>query len=223
MSKFGGILKIGGIVAAVVAAGILIGWLGSKGNTPVRPLENPPTPQPTSGSSVAPILRTNPYAPPEIGRAPGRRPRNLAAVPAQPGSVLTNWEDRVDSILASEGEEAAKALEMLALFPQLPTDAQVEVAQHLSNLVADEDYAPLGALLANPSLAEDVLDVLMADVLNRPNAVKLPLLLEVARNGEHPKASEAKDLLELFLEEDYGTDWNQWQSSLQQWLLANPE
>ena len=56
-----------------------------------------------------------------------------------------------------------------------------------------------------------------------PNAVKLPLLLEVARTPQHPKAEEAKDLLELYLEEDYGADWNKWQANMEQWIKDNPE
>jgi len=55
-------------------------------------------------------------------------------------------------------------------------------------------------------LPETVLDVLMADALNRPNGVKLPLLLEVAQNPDNAKAGEAKDLLELYLDGDYGSD-----------------
>ncbi len=61
------------------------------------------------------------------------------------------------------------------------------------------------------------------DVLNRPNSVKLPLLLDLARDPQHPKASEAKDILELFLEEDYGNDWTKWQAKLDQWLKDNPD
>ena len=63
----------------------------------------------------------------------------------------------------------------------------------------------------------------MADALNRPNSVKLPVLLQVAQESDNPKASEAKDLLELYLDEDYGTDWNQWQTKLQAWLKDNPD
>jgi len=72
-------------------------------------------------------------------------------------------------------------------------------------------------------MSEAVLDVLLADALNRPNSLKLPLLLEVARQPDHPKAGEAKDLLELFLEEDHGKDWGQWQAKLEQWLKDNPD
>ena len=83
--------------------------------------------------------------------------------------------------------------------------------------------APLGKLLTDSKLPEEVLDVLIVDVLNRPNSLKLPLLLEVARDTQHPKAAEAKDLLELYLEEDYGSDWNKWQAKMEQWLKENPD
>jgi hypothetical protein len=112
---------------------------------------------------------------------------------------------------------------MLEMFPKLAPDAQEEVAHHLSNLTPDEDYAPVANLLTNSSLSESVLDVFMEDVVNRPNAVKLPLLLEVAQNPQHPGAQEAKDVLELFLEEDYGTDWTKWQAKMQDWLKENPD
>ena len=48
------------------------------------------------------------------------------------------------------------------------------------------------------ALPEDILDVLLEDVLNRPNTIKLPMLLEVARDPQNPKSAEAKDVLELF-------------------------
>jgi hypothetical protein len=146
-----------------------------------------------------------------------------AATP-QPANLITNWEDRVEQILGNDDtDEAQKAKQMLQIFPHLPEDGQVEVAQHLSNLVSDEDYAGLAALTADASLPEPVLDVLLSDVLNRPNSLKLPLLLDIAKSEQHSKAAEAKDLLELFLEEDYGQDWNKWQASLQQWLQDNPD
>lgn len=77
--------------------------------------------------------------------------------------------------------------------------------------------------LTNADLPENVLDVLLDDVLNRPNSLKLPALLEVARSAQHPKAAEAKDFLELFLEEDYGADWDKWQAGMEQWLKENPD
>jgi hypothetical protein len=112
---------------------------------------------------------------------------------------------------------------MATLLPNLPEDGQVEVAQHLSNLVSDEDYGTISGFLTNSALPEAVLDVFMADSLNRPNSVKLPLLLDVAREKENPKSTEAREILELFLEEDYGDDWAKWQSKVQEWVANNPD
>jgi RecJ-like exonuclease len=90
-------------------------------------------------------------------------------------------------------------------------------------LLPNEEYAPLGRYLADPKTPAGVLAVLMADVLNRPNALKLPLLLEVARNPDHAKAADAKNVLELYFEHDYGADWNAWQARMQDWLKNNPD
>jgi hypothetical protein len=65
--------------------------------------------------------------------------------------------------------------------------------------------------------------VLLADVLNRPGTLKLPMLLDIARQSDHPKAGEARELLELFLEEDHGKDWAGWETKMQQWLKDNPD
>lgn len=137
-------------------------------------------------------------------------------------NYMTNWEDKLDAILTSEKPDPEKAKEMIEMFPHLSPDAQEEIAHHISNLTPDENYS-LGQFLTNSALPEAVLDVFTEDVLNRPNAIKLPLLLDVARDPQHPKAGEAKDILELFLEEDFGTDWTKWQAKLGQWLKDNPD
>jgi hypothetical protein len=138
-------------------------------------------------------------------------------------NVVTNWEDKLDEILSSEKEDNEKARQMAEIFPSLPQEGQVEAAQHLSNLVPDEEYASVEQYLTNSAYSEDVLDVFMSDVLNRPNSIKLPALLAVARDSQNPKSGEAKDLLELFLEEDHGTDWNAWQNQIDRWLKDNPD
>jgi hypothetical protein len=208
-----------------VAVGILVGWWGSIGSAPkIQPAVEVLPPVETSPGIHPPAAVPRPPAPRETAVKPN------AAMPAAnvaPAAAVTNlvadWEDKVDEILSSEIDDTNKVKQLFEMFPRLPEDGQIEVAQHLSNLVPDENYAPLGKLLENAKLPEDVLDVLMADALNRPNSVKLPTLLEVAQNSDNPKAGEAKDLLELYLDDDYGTDWNQWRQKLQAWLKENPD
>jgi hypothetical protein len=213
-----------GIIAAVIAAGALLGWLASR-----RPgTQNSPDPQPTVRSPgdphPPPILGTPGGAKPGINPKPSPgHPTGASPTEVSSAGSETNWEDKLEVILNSEGEDTNKVKQLFAMFPRLPEDGQTEVAQHLSNLVEDDDYAPLGQLLKNARLPESVLDVLMGDLLNRPNAIKLPMFLDLARTPDHAEAGESKDLLELYLDEDYGTDWPKWEQKLKEWLKENPD
>jgi len=222
MSRFVRLLKFGGIIAGVVVVGILLGWLGSGGLRSGSRAPAAVSPLATSAKPgvAAPSAASNSSALP-AGR-PAEIPLSVTETTTT-ANLITDWEDKIDQILTSEIPEADKAKKMLEMFPRLPEDGQVEVAQHLSNLVSDQDYPSLERLLTNSALPESVLEVLLGDALNRPNGLKLPALLEVARDAQNPKAGEAKDILQLFLEEDYGTDWNTWQAKVDQWLKENPD
>jgi hypothetical protein len=211
-------LGILGLIAAVVVVGVALGWLMTR-RIEVATQTPPATPETTATSTGEAVV-------PAKARVVVSGPSANQATLAQAGpdtNAVAEWESRLDEILSADTDETQKAKQMLAILPSLPEAGQVEAAQHLSNLLPDAEYAPLGKLLTEPKTPEAVLDVLMVDALNRPNSIKLPLLLEMARVPQHPKATEAKDLLELYLEEDYGTDWNKWQAKMQQWLKDNPD
>lgn len=220
MNKFATVLKTAGVIAGVILIGILVGWWGSsrRGSGSVDSVPVPKPIESAAPTSVPPPAKALAIRPPDAAKA-----ASAVAVATTPANLITNWEDRLDQVLGSDGEESAKAKELLDMFPRLPPAGQEEVAQHISNLTADKDYAPLGQYLTNYTLPGPVLDVLMQDLLNRPNSLKLPLLLDIARETQHPGSSEAKDLLELYLEDNYGNDWNKWQDKLQQWLKENPD
>jgi hypothetical protein len=229
MSKFSQILKVAVIVVGVVVLGVVVGLLMTRSTQPsIKP------PEPDQKRSVAEegteqtsMTETNRFTERRVEPVPVPpiNPPTNTVVAAARTNLITDWEDRLNGILGSTAEdEAAKAKQLMAMFPRLPEDGQVEVAQHLANLTDDKDFAPLGAYLVDPATPETVVDVLMADLLNRPNAVKLPLLLGVAQScPDHKTAEEAKEVLALFLDEDYGTDWAVWQTKLQKWLADNPD
>jgi hypothetical protein len=228
MQKLSKVLVGIAVIAGIIIAGSLLGLWGSRGTPPSTvqlPVEPVPPPEPASTPSAPLASRPPEPPPPAMATNPGPLNPDLAQTepPANPGNLITNWEDRVDQILSSDGDDTNKVNQMFAMFPRLPKDGQVEVAQHLSNLVPDEGYAPLGQMLEDAKLPQDVLDVLMSDVLNRPNSTKLPVLLNIAQNPDHPEAADAKDLLELYLDEDYGNDWPMWQQKMQEWLKDNPD
>jgi hypothetical protein len=219
MHSFSKVLGYFGLVFGVLFVGVAVGWLATRKTVPDRQPIAPTTVPSKPAWTNAGFFPAN--ARPRHSQSPSN---NL--VPPPPGTgtnLISDWEKKLDDILGSEGDETSKAKQMLAIFRRLPTEGQVEVAQHVSNLLPDEEYAPLGKLLTDSKLPEEVLDVLVVDVLNRPNSVKLPLLLEVARDPTHPKAVEAKELLEVYLEADYGNDWSKWQAKLDQWMKDNPD
>src|SRR5437660_53615 len=222
MSKSGKIISIIGGVIVVVGIGLAVGWWASSG-TPSGPA---PKANDAGGSASATPAAAQMQNPRPMPKPAAPRTNSIVSAASQSASNTTgipDWEEKIDTILTSDIPDNQKAKKMLEMFPQLSPEAQEEVAHHLSNLVPDEEYAPLGNYLTNSALPEPVLDVLLEDVFNRPNSVKLPLLLDMARNPQHPKAQESKDVLELFLEEDYGNDWSKWQAKMDQWLKDNPD
>ena len=221
MSKRSKILIIVGVLAGVVLAGIaLFRWPaeGPEGDTEATaPEPAPAAPEQTNRSAF--FTRRTPR-PPVPAAATTSQPTGPADTST---NLMTAWEDKVDEVLGSSSPDADKAKQMLELFPRLPADGQEEAARHVTNLLPDQDYGLMRNYLTNASLPEAVLDVLVGDVLNRPNSLKLPALLDVARTPQHPNAAEAKDFLELFLEEDYGSDWDKWQTKMNEWLKENPD
>ncbi len=211
------ILMAAGFVVLAVMAGGMIGWWGGQGWG-----DNPPpvaiTAPPSSGPPVNP-----PPAIPKPAAQVASTPTPIQVPDVKPVTDDTNWEDKVQTILDSEAEDEEKVKLLFALFPTLPEDGQVAVAEHLANLVDDEHYAPLGQLLKDARLPTSVLDVIMNDALSRPDSMKLPLMLDIAQNPEHAKAADAKDVLETYLDNDYGNDWPQWQQKLKVWLKENPD
>src|ERR1051325_712315 len=205
------------VLVAVIAAVAIIATvmkLGKAGgnSSPItqtnddRTVSTPQFAEHNSTSKPRDIIRPRPtpLPNPTIAQATNQNP--MPPKPATPG-LIADWDDKVNDILGAEGDEKDKARKLIEMFPHLPPDGQEEVAHHISNLVADEDYAPLSQFVTNSALPEAVLDVFVEDVFNRPNSIKLPLLLEIAQDPQHPRSAAAKDVLELFLEEDFGSDW----------------
>ena len=140
-----------------------------------------------------------------------------------PATNSVEWETKIDTVLTADTDDLQKAQKILELLPQLPEEGQEEAAEHLANLLPDDQYAAARQLLTNVKTSEGVQDALLSDLLNRPNELKLPVLLEIARASEHPRAEEAKEFLELYLENDFGTDWGKWEQAMKTWLKENPE
>ena len=211
------ILSVLGLIAVVALIAIFVTRPAKQeSEQPAQPETTPGEEATTAQPSRSLFAPRQPQTTPAVSDAPLETVVNDV-------NVITNWEERVDEVLLDTSEPDEKARKMLAFFPNLPADGQLEAVRHISNLISDNDYPQLGSYLTNTATSSDVIDELMADLLNRPDSIKLPMLLEIARNPQHPDAADAKDILELYLEEDYGNDWVLWQQKLGQWLKDHPE
>lgn len=181
-----------------------------------------PAPVATSGELPPLVLPpTEPADPPRKGRN-RPEPRESAAAPAEPtdepAEPLKEWEIKIDQVLRANADESQTAQMLIGMLPTLPADGQEEAAQHISNLILDPEYARIAPMVKNPNLSEAVLDVFFTDLMNRDDAVKLPILLDIARMRNHPHHEEAISDLEVFLDNDYGQDWTQWETALKGYL-----
>jgi len=187
---------------------------------------SPPLPEATDDSAAASVSAERPAA---ARRSPGTP--GLAATPADdPASAspvipdpAVPWDEKLDSILRSTEPEAAKATNLLILFGMISGDPQEEVGRHLVNLLSDEQFPATVPWLTSTNTSEPVLNILMNDLLNRPEKLKLPLFLEVARIEGHPNAEEAKAYLEVYVDHDYGTNWDEWAKAVEKHLKEKPE
>jgi hypothetical protein len=155
------------------------------------------------------------------------RARETAAVTptrtTTPAATVANWQPGVNDVLTSGSPPSDQAKSLLAQFPNLPPAGQFEAAHHISNLLPDDSYGSWAGYLTNSAVPPEVRSVIYADLLHRPNSIKLPLLLQLARSSSSPHAADATQLLRATLGEDYGSDWNTWSLRMRAWLKANPD
>ena len=149
------------------------------------------------------------------------KPELATNVPAPPplplDAAMPAWEQQLNSAGSDPGKnEAARARAIFAMLPALPEEALAAAAERAVEQLPDADYA--GAVLpvvTNARTHGRVMSVLFSDLMERPDAIALPTLLQIARNSEHAFAPSARDNLRLLLDADFGTDWVRWEAEIQ--------
>jgi hypothetical protein len=176
---------------------------------PTTPTPNVPRPLPGTGTPPPIAARSTPPA-----------SANKTAATPRP---LQEWELRIDEVLRSNADETQTAQILINLLPTLPAEGQEEAASHITNLVLDDQYNRVLPLVKNANLPEEVHDVFMTDLMNREDTTKLPALLEIAKIPNHPHHEEALSDLEIFLDEDFGNNWSQWDIAVKNYLKKQAE
>lgn len=136
---------------------------------------------------------------------------------------VTNWSVQLNAVINSGASTTNQAITLLAMFPNLPAEAQLEAAQHATRLMPGEYFGALGAQMTNSATAPAVRRAIFADLLTRPNALKLPWLVGMAQASLDTQSDEALFLLKSVLREDHGSNWNVWRERVAAWLTLHPD
>lgn len=146
---------------------------------------------------------------------------NLAATnPPPPPPPDPPWKRDLDRVLASSSSADDKAKQLWAMLPNLDTNGQTVVTGELVKLLTDDKFTMVQPLLMNPKSPETVMDVVMANLYDRPAKMKLPLWLAVAEVENHPLREEALSVLEVYVEQDFGTNMAAWRQAVDAKLKA---
>lgn len=204
---------------------IVIGVLGYVAyrylNKPTQPAATPPV------AEVDPRLEEAPVpAPvePEVAPRPNitSLPKTNMPTPAAPEPVV-DWKPKLDEILGSNLSVEQKQQQIREFLATLPDAAAEQAVQSLTLAVKDTEYGFIKPLALDPNLPEAVRDEFMVDLLNRPNSIRVPSFLELARNPDHPDNENAYDMLEIFTNQKLGADWAGWEKAVAGWLKENPD
>jgi len=200
--------------AVVLAAGLLFLVVAPDAPAPSAPAPDAPPREarelPGGGFVAVDAIRPG-------GGATGLS-RGLAAVDEEPEEPEQPWEKAINRLLDSDDENVKVASSLAALAPTLPLEGQVEAAQHMVNLLDDEHYSLARDMLLNPSLHPDLREVIFSDVIDRPNSVKLPVLVSLLGIYGHPLRNEAHSNLQVLLGSDLGDDPAIWSGPIQAFL-----
>jgi hypothetical protein len=223
-AKLGKTLATSAVLAmAAIGVGLLVAWyLGNRQSVSLAVPDNPPAASPPLTGVEAPVA---PRVSQPLIVAP---PRTIPDTTMEPTMLDSRtWGDKLEDILLRGTDKGSgvndKSDGILALMSNAPPEALPELSQHLVNMTQDDHYDGLAGLLTNANTQPDVATVLFNDLLNRRNTLKLPMLLAIAQNDDHPYKGQAKDMLELFIQTDYGTNWSQWSGAVDSWLQQNEQ
>lgn len=117
--------------------------------------------------------------------------------------------------------DAEKARLLMKMLPALPPEVLARAAEEAIIRLPDADYATsLRATFLDPQTHGMVMSVLFADLMQRPDAITLPILASIAQEPKHPFAQSARENLQFLLRQDFGSDWARWNEAIRMRLTS---
>ena len=210
------------IVVILVA---IAAYLGYRIMTKPKPADAPIVEQPAvTEPTSAPVAVVQDKAPPATNSTRATTTNKPVARVKTPSTQPTGeWKAKMEGILSANTSSQQKLQDLKEMLAKLDEAEAEQAVRDLTTKVKNDGYAFLKPLAVDPSLPEPVRDEFMVDLMNRPNSIKMPLFLEIARNPDHPDRESAFDTLEAFTGLKFGADWDGWEKGIQQWLKENPD
>jgi hypothetical protein len=167
----------------------------------------------TSEAAAAVVVQTPVIIDPETDKP------LIEPLPLQQGELP--WEGRIRVVLTREKlTDAEKARALLDLLPSIAAEGAQTCAEEAVKRLPNSDYRFAQAAITNPGTYGLAEAVLFSDLMERPDDLRLPTLLTIARNSAHPYASPALDNLELLLGKNCGSDWARWDAAVREKLAG---
>jgi hypothetical protein len=104
----------------------------------------------------------------------------------------------------------------LQLLPTIPAEGAETCTEEAVKRLPNEEYRHAQAFVTNPGTYGLALGVLFSDLMDRPDNLRLPTLVTIARNSAHPYAAPARENLQLLLGQDFGEDWPRWDAAVRE-------
>jgi hypothetical protein len=139
--------------------------------------------------------------------------RSTHALNAAPSEEA--WSQVIDTVLRDNSDAREKSRRMLQMLPHLQAALQAEAAQHLVNFATDSAPENVVEPLLNASTDHSAQGVLLLGLLQRADKIRLPALLQIARNSEHAKHADALRYLHFLLESDDPADSAAWEARIE--------
>jgi len=197
----------------------LVGWLAGR-SPELEPAPETDTPLvvvtnfgPTPEHPL--IMLPDMATPPTEAADPGGYPAGLA-----PDVSNTAWEQDLEQIVLGDFDGGNKVGRLSELMKTAPEWGRAEIAQYLAGATPSDQFGPASEVLTNSQQPEAVFRAMWPDLLNRPDPVKLPLLLDIAQNDQHPMQHQAQDMLSYVFSSETATNAGQWQVAVQARLGA---
>ena len=112
--------------------------------------------------------------------------------------AVAAWESMIDQVIGQKDVPVAEqAKRVKEAFDKLDKEDQMDGVHRSLNLLPDEQFPALYAILYDKTESPEVLDAIFSDALNRPEELKNPLMKELVKDKTHPCFFESARILDV--------------------------